>query len=112
VRSLFDRVAGGVYEFDGSEVEISEWGFDFGAIADGDDDEMVGVNVRFCYPFDVLWSDGEVGCGQCCVVVEGTLIEEDGGHRACGGVGGFELAGERLNASDLGLFHLRFGWRF
>ena len=45
--------------------------------------------------------DGEVGVGQVGVVVERAVVEEDGGHRAGGGVGGFELPGQRLDAGDL-----------
>jgi hypothetical protein len=91
---LFDGVAGCVDELDWGEVQLFECWLDFGSVAYFDDDEVIGVDIGFCYAFDVLWSDGEVRRGQCCIVVERTFVEEDGGHCICGGVRGFELARE------------------
>jgi hypothetical protein len=112
VRELLNGAAGCVDEFDWGEIQLFEGWFDFGTIADFNDDEMVGVDVRFGDAFDVLWSDSEVGGGKRRVVVEGTLVKEDGSHCVGGRIGGLELAWERLDASDLGLFDLRVGRRF
>ena len=70
------------------------------------------MDVGFGYALDVLWSDGEVGCGEFRVVVEGAFVEEDASHCVCGGVRGFELTGQGLDASDFGFFDLGFGGRF
>ncbi len=69
------------------------------------------MDIGFGDALDGVGSDGEVGGGELGVVVERALVEEDCGHRVGGGVGGFELTGERLDSRDFGLLDLCFGWR-
>ena len=106
---LFDGIACGVDQFDGGEVQVFEWGFDFGAVSYGYDDGVVGVDVGFCYALDVLCGDGAVGVGEGCVVGEWALVEEDVRHGCCGGVSGFELTRKRLDSGFFGLLEFGFG---
>ena len=55
--SLFDGVAGGVAIFDGAEVEFFQCGFDFGAVADGHQDELIGMDVGLGGLGYFVWSD-------------------------------------------------------
>ena len=109
VGRLLDDVAGGVAELDGGEVEFLKAGLDLGAVADGDDDQVVGVDVGAGGGCDLVGGDGAVGLGEPGVVGEGPVVEEDGGHGGGDGGGGLELAGQRLDASDLCLLHFGFG---
>ena len=45
---LRDDIAQGVAQLDGGEVKLLEGGLDFGAVADGDDEELIGVDILLC----------------------------------------------------------------
>ena len=93
VRS-FGGVAGGVAVFDGAEVEFFQAGFDFGAIAYGYKDELVGMDVGLGGFGYFGGGDGFKAAGEFGVVVEREAVDEDLLQSADGGLGGFEVAGE------------------
>src|ERR1700722_4566848 len=82
--TLLDDVAGGIGVFDGSDVELLECRFDLSPVSDGNDDELIWVDVLFRDACDVGCGDGGVLLRQGCVVVERTVEGEDG----AGGAGG------------------------
>ena len=76
-QNLWNNLAVGVADLDGSKIELLEFRLDLGAVADADQNHLARVQILLGNCFRVSRGDGGEALGQFFIIVRREIVQED-----------------------------------